>query len=139
MNEPLTVESGLIESPTMVATEEFFERALFQDILEMKSVQQVSDATAVNAQKIRDQVYTSLFELFQHCRGLNTESPQAAAEIFSVFELFLKNYYQHFRSAMETLIAEKSPVRVAYLLGKKSDRLNQMIDELIQEIQTELA
>ncbi len=118
--------------------EEFFERALFQDVLEMKSIKEVSDATALQHQQLRDDVYDCLFKFFQKTRGVNSGETAGQNEMFSVFELFFKNYYQHFRLAMEGLITEHSPVQVAYALGMKSERLIKMLDQFIKEVETEL-
>jgi hypothetical protein len=132
-------EAEIVNSQGSAApkAEEFFERALFQDVLEMKSIKEVSDATALQPQQLRDDVYDCLFKFFQKTRGVNSgESGQN--EMFAVFELFFKNYYQHFRLAMEGLITEHSPVQVAYALGMKSDRLIKMLDQFIKEVETEL-
>src|SRR4051812_27912167 len=83
---------------TVVDEEEFFERALFDDVLEMKSLKQVTENTAADLGKLQDQAYQTLFELFQKTRGITTLS-STQDEVFGIFELFFKGYYQHFRLA----------------------------------------
>jgi hypothetical protein len=119
-----------------VDEEEFFERELFEDILEMRSLRKVSEVTAIEFPKLQDQVYHCLYELYQKNRGM---IPPEKNEVFGIFELFFKNYYQHFRSAMEELISRCSPVKVAYFLGQRSDKILETLDQTIQEIEKELA
>jgi hypothetical protein len=116
--------------------EEFFERELFEDVLEMKSLRKVSETTEIELNKLQDQVYQCLYELYQKNRGV---SPPEKNEVFGIFELFFKNYYQHFRTAMESLISSRSPIKVAYFLGKSSDRILESLNQIIQEIEKELA
>lgn len=120
----------------IVDEEEFFERELFEDILEMRSLRKVSEVTAIEFSKLQDQVYQCLYQLYQTNRGL---IPPEKNEVFGIFELFFKNYYQHFRTSMEGLISRCSPVKVAYFLGKSSDKILEMLDQTILEIEKELA
>jgi adenylate cyclase len=120
----------------IVDEEEFFERELFEDILEMRSLRKVSEVTAIEFPKLQDQVYQCLYQLYQKNRGL---IPPEKNEVFGIFELFFKNYYQHFRTSMEDLISRCSPVKVAYFLGKSSDKILEMLDQTILEIEKELA
>jgi hypothetical protein len=126
-------ESGA--EKTMVDEEEFFERELFEDVLEMRSLRKVSEATDIEFPKLQDQVYQCLYQLYQRNRGM---IPPEKNELFGIFELFFKNYYQHFRSSMEGLISRCSPVKAAYFLGKSSDKLLEMLDQTILEIEKEL-
>lgn len=121
---------------TMVDEEEFFERELFEDILEMRSLRKFSEVTAIEFPKLQDQVYQCLYQLFQKNRGL---IPPEKNEVFGIFELFFKNYYQHFRTSMEELFSRCPPVKVAYFLGKSSDKILKMLDQTILEIEKELA
>lgn len=124
--------------PAPVMNEEFFEKTLFEDIFEMKSIAQVSEKTAVDIKDLQDEVYQTLFNLFQKTRGITPPPPKSQDDVLGIFELFFKNYYQHFRSAMENLIAVQSPVKVAYYLGRNSDKLLLMLDQFLQEIEWEL-
>ena len=119
-----------------VDEEEFFERELFEDVLQMKSLPKVSEITTIELSKLQDQVYRCLFELYQKNRGVTFPEKN---EVFGIFELFFKNFYQHFRTAMEDLISDASPVKVAYFLGKSSDKVFISLDRVIQEIKKELA
>ncbi len=124
---------------TLVDEEEFFERALFQDVLEMKSVRMLSEDTAIEFGKVQDQVYRNLFNLYQKIRGVTVSEESEADEVFVVFELFFKRYYQSFRKAMENLIASsKSPVKIAYVLGQKTDQMITALDSVVKEIEKEL-
>jgi len=124
---------------TVVDEEEFFERALFQDVLEMKSVRMLSEATATEFGKLQDQVYRNLFNFFQKIRGITVNEDSETDEVFTVFELFFKQYYQSFRKAMENLIASsKSPVKIAYVLGQKTDQMIAALDLVVKEIEKEL-
>lgn len=125
-----------VAETTMVDEEEFFERELFEDILEMRSLRKVSEVTAIEFSKLQDQVYQCLYQLFQKNRGI--VSPEKN-EVFGVFELFFKNYYQHFRTSMEELFSRCPPVKVAYFLGKNSDKILKTLDQTILEIEKELA
>lgn len=125
-----------LSDKNFIDEEEFFERALFEDVLEMKSLRKISESTEIELPELQDQVYQCLFKLYQKNRGV--ENPDKN-EVFGIFELFFKNYYQHFRIAMERLITEGSPVKVAYFLGKSSDRIISLLDQAIQEIETEMA
>lgn len=129
LSEPATEKS-------VVDEEEFFERELFEDILEMRSLRKVSEVTAIEFSKLQDQVYQCLYQLYQKNRGL---IPPEKNEVFGIFELFIKNYYQHFRTSMEGLISRCSPVKVAYFLGKSTDKILEKLDQTIQEIEKELA
>ena len=122
---------------TIIDEEEFFERALFQDVLEMKSVRMVSEATATEFGKLQDQVYRNVFNLYQKVRGVTvSEEP----ETDEVFELFFKHYYQNFRKAMENLIAtSKSPLKIAYILGQKADKMMATLDLVVKEIEAEIS
>lgn len=129
--------AGIAE--TIIDEEEFFERTLFQDVLEMKSVRMLSEATGTEFGKLQDQVYRHLFNLYQKVRGVTVTEENETDEIFIVFELFFKNYYQKFRKAMEELIAaSKSPVKIAYILGQKADKMLAALDSLAKEIESEL-
>lgn len=124
---------------TVIDEEEFFERALFQDILEMKSLKQVSEATDTRVEKLQDQAYQSLFSLYQRVRGQESiDRVGDKDEIFGVFELFFKNFYQQFRQTMEELVANRSSVKIAYILGKRSDLIINMLDHLVKEIEKDL-
>lgn len=134
------LKTAIITDPAVekniVDDEEFFERELFEDILEMRSLKKVSEVTAIEFSKLQDQVYQCLYQLYQKNRGL---IPPEKNEVFGIFELFFKNYYQHFRTSMEGLISRCSPVKVAYFLGKSSDKILEMLDQTILEIEKELA
>ncbi|NLW47181.1 MAG: hypothetical protein GXY86_07585 [Firmicutes bacterium] len=124
---------------TIIDEEEFFERTLFQDVLEMKSVRMLSEATGGEFGKLQDQVYRKLFNLYQEVRGVTVIEENETDEVFAVFELFFKNYYQRFRKAMEELIAaSKSPVKIAYVLGQKADKIMAVLDSVAKEIESEL-
>lgn len=125
-----------VTETTMVDEEEFFERELFEDILEMRSLRKISEVTSIEFSKLQDQVYQCLYQLFQKNRGI--VSPEKN-EVFGVFELFFKNYYQHFRTSMEELFSRCPPVKVAYFLGKNSDKILKTLDQTILEIEKELA
>lgn len=129
LSEPATEKS-------VVDEEEFFERELFEDILEMRSLRKVSEVTSIEFSKLQDQVYQCLYQLYQKNRGL---IPPEKNEVFGIFELFFKSYYQHFRTSMEGLISRCSPVKVAYFLGKSTDKILEKLDQTIQEIEKELA
>ncbi|NLY76317.1 MAG: hypothetical protein GX075_13625 [Firmicutes bacterium] len=134
-NEPEKIPAA----QTIVDEEEFFEKTLFQDVLEMKSVQMLAEATAIEHGKIQEQVYRSLYNLYQKIRGVPVTEESERDEVFGVFELFFKHYYQGFRKAMENLIStSKSPVKIAYILGKKSDKMIAALDSLVKEIESEL-
>ena len=141
INEPVLNQSVMADLNPTVA-EEFFEQTLFDDVLIMQSVRQVSEATAISFEKLRDEVYQSLFQVFQKARGIGTNASEKAEktedDLFPIFEMFFKGYYQHFRQAMETLITAESPVKVAFVLGQKSDRLNQLLDQFIREVEADL-
>lgn len=119
--------------------EEFFEPALFQDVMDMKSIPQVSEKTASDLKTLQDEVYRSLFNLFQKTRGITIHEKNDSEEMFNIFELFFKSYYQHFRVAMDEMLTNKSPLKVAYYLGKNSDKLLVMMEQFIHEIEQELA
>ncbi|HOP75807.1 MAG TPA: hypothetical protein PLC07_12280 [Bacillota bacterium] len=119
--------------------EEFFEDALFQDILGMKSIPQVAEKTAYDLKELQDDVYQALFALFQKTRGIATPSSTGSDDIFLIFETLFKGFYQHFRQAMEAISQDQPPVKVAYVLGKNSDKLLKMLDQFIQEINKELS
>lgn len=124
---------------TIIDEEDFFERALFQDVVEMKSVRMLSEATATEFGKLQDQVYRNLFTLYQKVRGITVTEQTETDEVFVVFELFFKNYYQNFRKAMEELItSSKSPVKIAYILGHKAEKMIASLDSVIKEIESEL-
>ncbi len=126
-------------SKTIIDEEEFFERTLFQDVLAMKSVRMVSETTGTEFGKLQDRVYRNIFNLYQKTRGLTVSEEQETDEVFVVFELFFKHYYQNFRKAMENLIsASKSPVKIAYVLGQKTDQMIAALDTVVQEIEKEL-
>ncbi len=141
-NETNAVLTETAETPvakTIIDEEEFFERALFQDILEMKSVRMLSEATATEFGKLQDQVYRNLFTLYQKVRGISVNEASETDEVFMVFELFFKQYYQNFRKAMESLIAtSKSPVKIAYVLGQKTDQMIAALDSVVKEIEKDL-
>ena len=121
---------------TIIDEEEFFERTLFQDVLEMKSVRMISEATATEFGKLQDQVYRNIFNLYQKVRGVTVSEEPETDEVFG---LFFKHYYQNFRKAMETLIAaSKSPVKIAYVLGQKTDQMITALDSVVKEIEKEL-
>ena len=122
---------------TLIDEEEFFERELFQDVLELKSLKKVAETTSVDVNKLQDRVYQTLFELYQQTRGVHVPDP-GKDEIFPIFELFFKNYYQYFRQAMEHLITTQSPIKIAYFLGKNSDKVTAMFDQFIKELQNEI-
>jgi hypothetical protein len=124
---------------TVIDEEEFFEGELFQDVLELKSLKKVAENTAVDISKLQDQVYQMLFSLYQQTRGIEPDQSSGKDEVFAIFELFFKNYYQHFRLAMEGLIAEHSPIKVAYFLGKNTDKVTAMLDQFIKELEHEVA
>lgn len=122
---------------TIIDEEEFFERTLFQDVLEMKSVRMISEATATEFGKLQDQVYRNIFNLYQKVRGVTVSEEPEADE---VFELFFKHYYQNFRKAMENLIAtSKSPLKIAYILGQKADKMMATLDLVVKEIEAEIS
>jgi hypothetical protein len=124
---------------TVIDEEEFFERTLFQDVLEMKSVRMLSEATGTEFGKLQDQVYRNIFTFYQKVRGINVPEENETDEVFAVFELFFKNYYQKFRKAMEELIAtSKSPIKIAYILGQKADKMMTVLDSVAKEIESEL-
>ncbi|HBF35847.1 MAG TPA: hypothetical protein DDW50_00825 [Firmicutes bacterium] len=123
---------------TMIDEEEFFERELFQDVLELKSLRKVAENAAIDVNKLQDQAYQTLFSLYQQNRGIKAASP-GQDDIFPIFELFFKSYYQYFRQAMEGLLATESPVKVAYFLGKNSDKVTAMFDQFIKDLQHEVA
>ena len=123
---------------TLIDEEEFFERELFQDVLELKSLKKVAETTAIDVNKLQDEVYQTLFNLYQQTRGINVTSP-GQDDIFPIFELFFKNYYQYFRQTMESLLTTQSPVKIAYFLGKNSDKVTAMFDQFIKELQHEIA
>jgi hypothetical protein len=128
-----------VVSKTIIDEEEFFERTLFQDVLEMKSIRMISEATATEFGKLQDQVYRNLFNLYQKVRGVSTPEEAETDEVFAVFELFFKQYYQNFRNAMENLMAaSKSPVKIAYVLGQKTDQMIAALDSMVKEIEKEL-
>lgn len=141
-NETNTILTETTDTPvakTIIDEEEFFERTLFQDVLEMKSVRMVSEATGAEFGKLQDQVYRNIFNLYQKVRGITVPEVAETDEIFVVFELFFKHYYQNFRKAMENLIAaSKSPVKIAYVLGQKTDQMIVALDSVIKEIEKEL-
>lgn len=141
-NETNTIFTEAADTPvakTIIDEEEFFERTLFQDVLEMKSVRMVSEATGTEFGKLQDQVYRNIFNLYQKVRGITVPEEGETDEIFVVFELFFKHYYQSFRKAMENLIAaSKSPVKIAYVLGQKTDQMILALDSVIKEIEKEL-
>jgi len=134
LNVPIPCET--VPQKSAVDEEEFFERDLFEDILEMKSLRKVSEVTTVELTKLQNQVYQCLFELYQKNRGVNLSDNN---EVFGIFEIFFKNFYQHFRTAMEGLITNSSPVKVAYFLGKSSDKMLMLLDQVVREIEKELA
>ncbi len=139
MNDILNSENVKPEfENTLIDNEEFFERDLFQDVLELKSLKKVAETTAIDVNKLQDQVYQALFTLYQKTRGLNAPNP-GQDDIFPIFELFFKNYYQYFREAMESLLKTQSPVKIAYYLGKNSDKVSAMFDQFIKELQHEVA
>ncbi|HBE80052.1 MAG TPA: hypothetical protein DDW65_20065, partial [Firmicutes bacterium] len=115
MNDIFESDLSLDQSfeKTVIDEEEFFEGELFQDVLELKSLKKVAETTAVDISKLQDQVYQMLFSLYQQTRGIEPDQSSGKDEVFAIFELFFKNYYQHFRLAMEGLIAEHSPIKVA--------------------------
>ena len=123
---------------TILDTEEFFERFLFQDVLNMTALTEVSDKTAIDLKDLQDEAYQNLYTLIQKFRGISIQDEHSGDEILGIFELFLKNYYQHFRSSMEKLLKEKSPTKVAYYLGKNSEKFLQMLDLFIKEIEREI-
>jgi hypothetical protein len=133
------VSAGQDFEKTIIDEEEFFERELFQDVLELKSLKKVAEKTAVDINKLQDQVYQTLFGLYQQTRGIKIDGGSERDEAFTIFELFFKNYYQHFRQAVEGLIANQSPIKVAYLLGKNSDKVTAMLDQFIKELEHEVA
>lgn len=138
-NAILTETTDTPVAKTIIDEEEFFERTLFQDVLEMKSVRMVSEATGAEFGKLQDQVYRNIFNLYQKVRGITVPEEAETDEIFIVFELFFKHYYQNFRKAMENLIAaSKSPVKIAYVLGQKTDQMIVALDSVIKEIEKEL-
>lgn len=141
-NETDAILTETVDTPvakTIIDEEEFFERTLFQDVLEMKSVRMLSEATATEFGKLQDQVYRNIFNLYQKVRGVTVPEGAETDEVFVVFELFFKHYYQNFRMAMENLIAaSKSPVKIAYVLGQKTDRMISALDSVVKEIETEL-
>lgn len=120
-----------------VNEEEFFEQALFDDVLEMKSLKQVSDMAAADLKLLQEKAYRCLFNLYQKERGI-TMTENEKDEVFGIFEIFFRNYYQHFRSAMEELIKVRSPIKVAYFLGKNSDKMHAMLAQVIKEIEKEI-
>ena len=128
--------SNVIEK-AVIDEEEFFERALFDDVLEMNSLKQVSDTTAGDLKLLQEKTYRCLFDLYQKERGITTTGSEKD-EVFGIFEIFFRNYYQHFRSAMEELIKARSPIKVAYFLGKNSDKMQEMLTQVIKEIEKEL-
>lgn len=121
-----------------VNTEEFFEQDLFRDIRDMKSLRLVSETAPCDSAILEEAVYQCLFTIYQKARGIPEAKDPEADEIFGIFEMFFKQYYQHFRAKMEELMSEKSPVKVAYLLGKNSARLLTMLDVTINDIANEL-
>ncbi|MGE5605761.1 MAG: hypothetical protein ACM3YE_08735 [Bacteroidota bacterium] len=141
-NETNTILTETTDAPiakTIIDEEEFFERTLFQDVLEMKSIRMVSEATATELGKLQDQVYRNIFNLYQKVRGVTVPEDADADDVFVVFELFFKHYYQNFRKAMENLItASKSPVKIAYVLGQKTDQMIAALDSVVKEIEKEL-
>ncbi len=141
MNEILTTDeiNNLALENTVIDEEEFFEKSLFQDVLEMKSVKKVAESTAIDLGELQDQVYQNLFKLFQQNRGISEPENSEKDEVFAIFELFFKNYYQHFRIAMEALIISKSPIKVAYFLGKNADKITAMLDQFIGDLENEIA
>jgi hypothetical protein len=124
---------------TVIDEEEFFERELFQDVLELRSLKKVAETTEIDINKLQDQVYQALFDLYQKSRGIKAESVSGQDEAFMIFELFFKNYYQHFRQAMESLVATQSPIKLAYFLGKNCDKITAMLDQFIKELEHEVA
>lgn len=140
MNEPVANYSTLPESPSsaLISEEEFFENSLFHDIMEMSSIPQVAEKTAYNLKDLQDEVYQSLFNIYQRTRGITSSSPSQSDEIFNIFELFFKNYYQHFREGMEKIAAEGSSLKIAYYLGKNSGKLLATLDQFIAEMEQEL-
>lgn len=126
------------ETQTMVATEEFFEPSLFQDILNMKSLLEISEKTATDLKVLQDQTYQNLFNFYQNVRGISVNESESRDEVFAIFELFFKNYYQYFRRSMEDLLSEKSPLKVAYYLGKNTEKFSQMLSTLVNEIKKEM-
>ncbi len=139
MNDILNSESVSPEfENTVIDDEEFFERELFQDVLDLKSLKKVAQTAAVDVNKLQDRVYQTLFTLYQQTRGVNPPSP-GQDDIFPIFELFFKNYYQYFREAMESLLKNQSPVKIAYYLGKNSDKVTAMFDQFIKELQHDVA
>ena len=139
MSDILNSENGAEEAfeKTLIDEEEFFERELFQDVLELKSLKKVAENAAIDVNKLQDQAYQTLFNLYQQTRGINV-SNSGQDDIFPIFELFFKSYYQYFRQAMEGLLATESPVKIAYFLGKSSDKVAAMFDQFIKEIQNEV-
>lgn len=135
----LTETADTPVAKTIIDEEEFFERTLFQDVLEMKSIRMISEATATEFGKLQDQVYRNIFNLYQKARGVTVPEEAENDEVFVVFEMFFKHYYQNFRKAMENLIAaSKSPVKIAYVLGQKTDQMITALDSVVKEIEKEL-
>lgn len=138
-NLSVTEQENTPIANTIIDEEEFFERALFQDVLEMKSIRMLSEATANEFGKLQDQVYRNLFDFYQKVRGINVTEQTETDEVFVVFELFFKHYYQSFRKAMEELItSSKSPVKIAYILGHKAEKMVASLNSIVKEIESEL-
>ena len=105
----------------------------------MKSIRMISEATATEFGKLQDQVYRNIFNLYQKARGVTVPEEAENDEVFVVFEMFFKHYYQNFRKAMENLIAaSKTPVKIAYVLGQKTDQMITALDSVVKEIEKEL-
>ena len=126
--------AGVSEVKDTVQGGEFFERTLFNDILGMESLRQVSEATAVDLDKLQDQTYQCLFNLYQQTRGIDQPNLPENDQVFVVFELFFKNFYQHFRLAIEDLIKAHSPLKVAYFLGKNSEKMQSILEQVVKEM-----
>jgi len=141
MNDILNFENTPEQAleKTMIDEEGFFERELFQDVLELKSLKKVAETTATDLDKLQDQVYQTLFNLYQQTRGVKVDNTPEQDEVFTIFELFFKNYYQYFRQAMEKLITSQSPIKIAYFLGKNSNKITSMLDQFIKDLEHEVA
>ncbi len=141
LNEELksTVQTKPVTDEATVETvdeEEFFERELFEDVLEMKSLRRVSETAEVELNKLQDQAYQCLYDLYQKNRGIAVPEKN---EVFGIFEIFFKNYYQYFRTEMEKLLSKCSPVKIAYFLGKSNDNMLALLEQIIREIEKEIA
>lgn len=133
------LDQDLAFEKTVIEEEEFFEKELFQDVLEMKSLKKVAETTTADINKLQGQIYQTLFNIYQQTLGINEAGGSEQDEVFAIFELFFKNYYQHFRMAMENVIAGHSPIKVAYFLGKNTDKVTAMLDQFIKELEHEVA